>query len=249
MRPSDAVTAIGGAMAWTHMEDDLRAWLSHGVLLDGLAAHILIERGLGNLIGFTASRMITHADVLYAMEHCLDDAFSLHAGAQIGVNCRGYSERIFQGEPAAGARMVSDLRDPKHAVVGHGEVLFENALGGRVAVVPWCVDRGLAISRYRAAQLTATLRWLDPAGATGYVEDSVWMIPQFLTDGKTWRAVVWNGSPDAVGRLTLHRPAGMPAATTAVHINAFGTRRDATIEGECIILATPLHQWESVVLV
>jgi len=246
MRPGDAINAIGGTMAWTHSEDDLRRWLSAGVLLDGLAAHILVERGFGGFIGVKAARMITQADALYSVENCLDAEFSVRPGTQMSINRGGYAERLFQGELTRGARVVSDLRDPRQRAVGHGEFLFENDLGGRVAVVPWCVDSPVSMSSYRAAQLTKTLAWLDPEGKHGWVEDAVWLIPQFLTDGKVWRGVVWNGSADAVEAFTVHFPADMPAPKSVVHIDGRGRRHEAQMAGGRIQLTRPLHQWESV---
>ncbi len=252
MRSSPAINALGGPGAWSFSEEQLRAWLSAGLLLDGVAADILIRRGLGELIGLRGGRFVTQQEVLFAAEQCLDADFALRAGAQISVNAADYatpySSPLFQAELLDGARMISDLRNPRQQVVGHGIVLCDNALGGRVAVVPWSVHNGMSINMQRATQLTKLLAWLDPAGAHGAVHGGAWLVPQFLTDGANWRGAVWNAGPDAVREFTLSLPAGMPPPTTATLLDADGNRLPAAIDGHRVILPQPLQQWELVVI-
>jgi hypothetical protein len=248
MRPSPTLNALGGAIAWAFSEQQLRAWLAQGLLLDGPAALILLQRGLGELIGLRGGRMIAQQKVLYTVEQTLDAQFGLRAGAQMSVNDKPYARQLFQGEWLAGARVVSDLRSPTQAVVGHGLALYQNALGGRVAIVPWDANGAVEMNAQRAAQLCKTLAWLDPAGAHGWVEGGPWLVPQFLRDGDVWRGVVWNASPDEVETLTVHRPAEMPQPTLATQLTARGERLAARIEGERVMLQRPLGQWECVVL-
>lgn len=248
VRPSGVVNALGGAAAWGSTDDQLREWLSKGVLLDGTAASILAERGMGDLIGFRSARFITQKDVLYSVEHCLDDNFALRTGAEMSVNAKSYTSRLFQGELAEGAHAVSDLRGPRQNVVGHALVLFQNALGGRVATVPWLADGRVEMNVQRAAQLGKTLAYLDLHNAHGSVEGGAWLVPQFLTDGARWRAVVWNASPDAVEEIIVHLPAQMPAPRSVIQVDASGNRFQTDWCGDRIRLPRPIHQWEFVVL-
>jgi len=260
MRPSPAVNALGGNVAWSYSDAELRDWLSKGVLIDGSAASILVERGFGKLLGVRSARMVGQDEVLYSVENCLDEEFAVRAHAQISVNSCDYSAtslgagvevlsmKMFQGELMPGTRMVSDLRSPRQNVVGHGLVVFENELGGRVAVVPWSVDNWVPMTLYRAVQLTRTLHWLDPDGAHGWVEGGAWLVPQFLTGGNRWRGVVWNASPDELEEFVVHRPAGMPQPKRAVHVDGRGRRHKAAVRGEKIRLTRPLYEWEFVVL-
>ena len=250
LRPSDTVNALAGPVVWSFSDEQLREWLSKGVLLDGIAAHILVERGLGDWIGLRGGRLITQQDALYSVEQILDPAFGQRAGALISANHESLAAHIFQGELAEGARLASDLRSPTQQVVGHGLVLFDNALGGRVAVVPWSADTNVLMNGQRAAQLAGVLRYLDPANHYGYVEGAPWLAPQFLTDGAQWRGVVWNASPDAAREFTIHPPAGMPPITSATHVDGEGRRRPARISGNRVYLEhdATLHQWEFVVM-
>ena len=143
---------------------------------------------------------------------------------------------------------MSDIRGPRQNVVGHGLVLFENELGGRVAVVPWQVDAGWSLTTYRATQLTRTLDWLDPQRTHGRVEGGAWLVPQFLTDGTRFRGVVWNASSDALIQMTVHRPPTFPEFRRAVQVDARGALNEAVVAAGVVHLAKPMMQWEFVVL-
>ena len=258
-RASDHVNAVSGPIAWAFSDEQWRAWLAKGVLLDGQAAAILLERGLGRLIGVKTGRLITQAEVIYAVEQCTDAAFGLREGAQTSVNRGMHARQLFQADLVDGVHVASDIRGPKQDVVGHGLVLFENELGGRVAVVPWMVDLpgprdsfmsdGIDMNVQRAAQLNAVVAYLDCDKSCGHVSGGPWLTPQFLTDGHVWRGVVWNGSPDAVDTFTVHWPAAMPQPSHAVHVNGQGQRADATIDGHVVRLPRPMYQYEYVVLI
>ena len=267
MGPSPTVNAIGGPVGWSFSDEEIAEWLRGGVLLDGPAAAILVERGFGELVGMRGGRFITLEDALYSVEHCTDGEFALRAGAQMPLNAYGYAAGLFQGELEKGARVRSDLRGPKQDVVGHGLVTFENRLGGRVAVFPWSANgagsigtggsAGVAwgsgsdvlMNTQRAGQLRKVLAYLDPKNAHGWVEGQAYLVPQFLTNGKKWRGVVWNANADEVRSFRLHKPAGMPTIKTAVQVDAHGKRRKAKVgRGGVVELPRPLYQWEYVVV-
>lgn len=73
-------------------------------------------------------------------------------------------------------------------------------------------------------------------------------MPQFLTDGQTWRAVVWNASPDELDAFDLFPPAGMPAPRGAVQVTGRGERLPAKVEGTRVTLSRPMYEWEYTVL-
>lgn len=247
MRPAD-VNALCGAGAWAFTDDELRRWLAGGLLLDGPAAAILIERGFGPLIGLRDTRFMVQDERLYAVEHTLDPAFGPRVGAEMNINGGGYAARLLQGEPLPGVRFASDLRGPKNDVVGHGLALFENALGGRVAVVPWDANVAASPTPQRVAQLMGIQRFLDPQHSAGRVEGGAWLVSQFLTDGNAWRTVVWNASPDELDTFTVFPPAGMPDPRQATHVTGRGERLPAQLTGNTVTLARPLYEWEFVVL-
>jgi hypothetical protein len=247
MRSSEHVNALAGDVAWAFSDAQIQQWLTGGLLLDGHAAHILIQRGFGERIGFTAGRLITQADALYSIERCTEADFALRPGAMISVNYHAPSA-MFQGQPVAEATVASVLLDPTCRVVGHGLTVFENPLGGRVAVVPWDANIEPKMFTQRAAQLRATLRFLERGSHCGSVEGGAWLVPQFLTDGTTWRGVVWNGSADECRQFALQLPSDMPAPRSLVQVDAHGERTNARLDGSRVMLDHPLYEWEFVVL-
>lgn len=249
MAPSPSVNALGGPVVWSFSDAELQQWLSKGVLLDGVAAHILTERRMEDLIGARRARLVSQKDIFYSVEHCLDAGFSLRASAEMPINDRPYSLRILQADLAAGAKVISDIRGPKDNVVGHGAWLFENKLGGRVAVVPWIADARVMMNVQRAAQLRKILAWLARGERLGSVEGGPWLVPQFLSDGKTARGVIWNASPDEASEIAVSLPKGMDALASAIQVNSQGDRLKARWAENRIRLAQPLYQWDFVALI
>jgi hypothetical protein len=167
----------------------------------------------------------------------------------MSVNGKAHSRRLFQGDLLDGVTVITDLLDPLEARVGHGAFVFENGWGGRVAVVPWdSAGQAPLMDIHRATQLRRLADWLAGSEAPGSVEGGAWLVPQFLRDGATWRAVVWNAGPDAVEVFRIRRPAGMPPLRAAWHLTPDGNRGTATVTGDTVRLAAPLHQWELVVM-
>jgi hypothetical protein len=247
LRPQPGVQALGGAGVWAFSDEQLRSWLAGGVVLDGQATAILLERGFGPLIGIDTGRYVTQDDFPYSFEHCLDPAFGLREGAEITLNWPRYAEKLFLPHPAEEARVVSDVRGPRQEVLGPALTLFENDRGGRVASFPWLSERDMHMFIQRALQLRKLVAWLDPTRTYGSVEGGPWLIPQFLADADTQRGVIWNQSPDALTEFTVHPPAGFDFSS-AQHVSAGGKFLPATWAGGRVELSQPLHQWEFVVL-
>ena len=98
MGPGRLVNAVAGELAWGLGEGELCGLLAGGLLLDGPAAAVLVERGLGELIGLGGYRFISQAEVLYSMEACTAGAFGLRVRALISLNDRPCAQRLLQGE-------------------------------------------------------------------------------------------------------------------------------------------------------
>ncbi len=246
-REQAAVNALSGPLAWSFDEETLRRWLTSGLLVDGGAAKVLVERGLGELIGVKSCRMIEQEEMLYAIESCRDARFALRSGAQISVNGHPHARRMFQAELVMGAEVISELLDPLQRPVGPGAFVFTNVLGGRVAVVPWDATALPQMELHRAVQLRRLVQWLANGEETGSVEGGAWLVAQFLMDGNTWRGVAWNAGPDEVSTLTIHRPQGMPPIRAAWQLMWTGERISGRVIEDAIYLNQPLHEWDMVV--
>jgi hypothetical protein len=244
---SPAVNALSGPAAWAFDDDAIKHMCSAGLFIDGPAASVLIDRGFGPLIGLKRGRFVTQDDVLYSVENVLDAAFGPRAGAQMSLNA-GWMPRLFLAEALPAARAVSDIRGPLQNVVGLGVTLFENSLGGRIAVAPWTPGDPTQVNPQRAVQLAAVSRWLSKGRALGAVRGGPWLLPQFFTDGNEWRAVVWNASPDEAAEFELDCPAGMAPPRQALYFAPPGRMTPADVRGSRVVLSESMHQWEMVVL-
>ncbi len=249
-RPQQHVNSLAGPIAWSFDDATLKKCLAAGLLLDGGAASILIERGLGKWIGAQSARFVTQKERLYSMEECRDAKFALRVGAQISINGASHTRRMLQAELMPGAAVISDLRNPLQEVVGHGAFIFKNELGGRTAVVPWDagVDSVPMMDIHRSTQLKRVVDWLADGEGTGRVDGGAWLVPQFLKDRGTWRGVVWNAGPDEVDTFRIQRPRGMPPIVEAWHLTPAGKRLAVVVDADVIRLGHPMHQWELVVL-
>ena len=249
MRSRGKINALSGQSAWTMEQSELQELLSGSLLLDGKAADIIARRGLSELIGIRQGCMISQPDALYSMESCTDERFSLRKDARISINCAEYATLIFQGELVEGAQAVSDLRDPRNRVVGHGAVTFENKLGGRIVTVPWAADdiEATKMNIQRAVQIRQMVQWLDTDRSVGMATGGAWLVPQFLTNGDIWRAVVWNAGSDDVNTVDLTLPRDMGQPGFAFQFNAAGEKHEIAIKDGVVDLDTPLRSWEFIV--
>ena len=102
------------------------------------------------------------------MEEFVDGEFSLRAGSLASLNVG--PPRIIQAMPLSGARVVSRVLDPSLRKLGPGVTLFENALGGRVAVVPYGVGQMGLWSLHRVVQVRRVLAWLCRDRGSGRVD-------------------------------------------------------------------------------
>lgn len=241
------VTALSGAAVWAFDDQQLKRWLSGGVLLDGEAAHILATRGFGKTIGFADLRFRGEDAPVATLEVCTDPDFALWPGCKISVDFESYRRgTLVHGDPLPGARVISRLHDPRHRDVGHGALLYRNELGGRVATVPWNIRESVFMTPQRHHQLTMILDWLGSDAIR--VHGGPWLVPQALTDGERWRVVIWNASPDETHAIDIHLPSGMPRPSTATQVLSGGTRATVPVDRGRLQLEQPLHQWEYVVL-
>jgi hypothetical protein len=246
-RAQEGVNALAGQAAWSIDGDTLQRSLSKGLLLDGSAALILVERGFGKWIGIKDCRQITQKDALYSIEECRDPRFSLRPGGQISVNDRPHTQQLLQANLDNGAEVISELLDPRQRRIGHGAFTFTNELGGKVAVVLWDAGAAPMMDIHRATQLRKMVRWLAGDQEMGSVEGSAWLLAQFLNDGANWRGVVWNAGPDEVDVVSIHCPSGMPSIQHAWHLTWNGERRELQVDGDILRLGQPMQEWDLVV--
>ncbi|MFA5206918.1 MAG: hypothetical protein WC708_21155, partial [Lentisphaeria bacterium] len=165
--PSSRVVMLTGPECDLFRDDELKTFLARGLLLDGAAAKRLCERGLGDWLGVSADfpagwqcsfeRMNGHA------------ANGAAAGKTIGIAVldSGTALRLTPNAPAT--QTLSTLyhipfyMSGEETAVGAGLTLYENDLGGRVAVYAAKPGATPFMDEARREQLIQVLDWLNRA--------------------------------------------------------------------------------------
>ena len=210
---ASSVSAVTGESCRSMREDEVIALLSQGLLLDGSAAAVLEELGYGEHIGVSLGDRIERYDVLLCAER--DDDADSTAGTEddpVYMNLRYVAHpgqgRLYPLSPSPGARVTSTFVDPDHVSVMPGMVLFENSLGGRVAVYPFDFSEGSTfcfMNWSRRVQLQRIVRWLARDEVALFVDGGAWMVPFRRDYAEHTLIAVLNPESDAWDwlRLTL----------------------------------------------
>ena len=203
------VTAADGRMIAAYSDDEIAAMLSGGLLLDLRAAEVLIERGFGEHLGVSITQTLgLHDTTAISAEELTDPEFGGREGRYLTMSLPGLI-----GSPRFGilahdgpARPISRLVDPDRKTVYDFTTIYENRLGGRIAVVPleMCDALGSAfLHPHRRAQMLALLRWLSrdrlPVAVAGGVYPLLYrmdfpdrvMLGVFNLCHNDWPNIVW----------------------------------------------------------
>lgn len=201
-REASRVTALSGDGVLEFSRDELTRFLAAGVLLDVGALARLHEMGLGELLGF-APREVRDRDTL---ERFTGDALNGRFTGWIR-DCRPsfYPETAARIEPISPkARVLSELVDFTPTSHGATSGVFDNALGGRVAVMgyyPWRSLQSLA----KVSQMRAVCRWLSkdtvPAYVSSFSKAALWSRRD--ADGRA-AILLLNASSDPLKQGTIH---------------------------------------------
>lgn len=196
---------LAGRMAEVFTDEELRAILSGGVLMDTAALDVLTERGLGDLAGVRVTRRIDNG----AMEQFTEDALNgRHAGEvrdariEFWGDARGKADVL---EPLGdGVRMLAELRDYLRRPMGPCLSAYENRLGGRVVVMgyaQWMFVQSVP----KRAQLLNVADWLTRGTLPVRVEEAVPLVPFARMPSDRSRAVVvlLNAGLDTLDRATV----------------------------------------------
>jgi hypothetical protein len=160
-----AITIMTPETCVEYSEEDLRTILAGAVLLDGPTLERLHEIGLGELTGFTpAGRMDLNSRERFTA-HALNSRF---AGWHRDCRPSFYPVPVHLISPLPGAEVLAEAVDFQNQAHGACMGIFENSLGGRVAVqgyYPYTMVENLA----KTEQLKAVCRWLTRDTLPGYI--------------------------------------------------------------------------------
>ncbi|MHB9026509.1 MAG: hypothetical protein ACYC7E_20430 [Armatimonadota bacterium] len=176
-RDGAAATLLIGDTCLAFTREELLDILAGGVLMDGMALKRLHALGLGEYTGFAVTG--TREDD--TIELLTDDPLN---GASAGrhrdarQSFKGWAETASLLEPLApGSRIIATGVDFADRPLGPLAGVFENSLGGRVAIsgfFPWTY----LMSQAKSAQMKALARWITrdtvPALVESYHRISLW---------------------------------------------------------------------------
>lgn len=192
------VTAITGAKLQAY-RGRLAQIFSRGVLLDATALRTILEMGRKDLVGCGLEGIVERRELALPVEEITDEAFGGPAQTYMTVDHLGLEVRVGLPLPEKGARAVSHFIDPDRKRIRPAAVLFENKLGGRVAILPYDFAARADVwfmNWHRKRQMTAIVDWLWRGGLPLSVSGGAWPLPMLAQNGAAKLVSVLNVSTD-----------------------------------------------------
>jgi hypothetical protein len=199
------VTAVSGQTLRAFDQVEVERLFSRGVLLDGTALQVLQDIGLSDLAGAEVKSLLPRKSMAVGPEELTDPDFA--GGRNICVwTSNLWPEYVLETRP--GARMISRIVNVAGEHLMPGFVLYENRLGGRVAVCPYDLggsgldpylnrEPSCFYSEYRKRQIRAVVRWLGRGSAPLVVDVDGWILPHRADAPGRILAAAMNVSADA----------------------------------------------------
>jgi hypothetical protein len=197
------VVALSGQTVRALPEHAVDELLAAGLLVDLSALETLLDMGAGADLGVSIEGVrLIHEYGPVAAEELLDEDFGGAPARYLTATIPNLATdaRLGRLSLAEGARAVSRIVDMDRAEVCPLLTVFENARGGRVAVLPYDMGQvGLSatfLHPYRRAQLRATLEWLARGPLPMVVEGGAYALPLRADETGFTRLTVFNLSLD-----------------------------------------------------
>ena len=172
--------AVTGRILYALDDLAIRKLLGGGLLLDGSAAETLNQMGYGQFMGVRPVEKFSRYETLLAAEEFFAPDFG--GRPQLYIDTRRFSERnqFYRLELNDGAREISRYVDTDESPVLPAWTVYENSLGGRVAVHAFDLSEkptAAFMNWNRKHQLTSILRWLGNGRVDLQINGGAWMVP------------------------------------------------------------------------
>lgn len=198
------VRLLAGDSVRAFSDERIREILSGGVLVEVNAARALQELGYGEYLGCSIGDNVER----FGAEECTSPQFcGPYVNTYIPLkNAR--MDAVFRLEPAPSARTISHVTDPGRNHIAPGVVLFENELGGRVAMLPYNImgaepDLRHFICYHRRHMFKAIFDWMCRGILGLWVETPACFAVQVWDDGQRLTACATNVSLDVVNAVEI----------------------------------------------
>lgn len=191
-------TILSGNMPEGFTTEELKAMLSRGVLLDGRALEALTERGLGAYCGAAVDKVYTNGVYEQLTADPLNNGYAGEIRDARSAIWKGlcYSLRPLGGEVRVLSRLISFTKQD----LGPAATLYENELGGRVAVLGYFPWQHIHSSAKRA-QTMRIGDWIGEGRLPVFIDRCLKVVPfvKYAEDGGGWLALLLNASFDDTG--------------------------------------------------
>ncbi len=199
------VTFLAGDTVYSLTDEELKGYLKKNLILDASAAAAFVDRGYQNMIGCRTTKM----DAPFGAEYFKDETFcGKYAGTYASLKDTPISDvwKIVDADPKA--KVLTTITDHDLKEVCPAITLFENELGGKVAVMTLKVGSALVdlrhfISYQKQYTMRQILNWMDPAVVPVFVEDPSGFAVQYNDDGKKVFCSLINTSYDISEELLI----------------------------------------------
>jgi len=207
---SSCGTLLAGKVAEAFSDNELRAILSRGVLLDSDALEVLWARGLGELAGVRPGKLLLGGAVETLTAHPLNGRYAGDSrDALVEPADKVRALELIAPQAQELARLTSyDERD-----CGCCASAFQNALGGRVVVSSYAPWRRLG-RLCKRTQLVEVADWLSYGHMPVRIDAFVRVAPfvRMSADGSRYACVLLNSTLDASGPFELRVRSRSPKA-------------------------------------
>ena len=243
-----------GTMPMGYTKDELIHMLSSGVLLDGKALEVLWEMGLGEYCGVAIAKTYDNGVLEQFTADVLNGGYF---GEQRDGRLSFWNEKCYSLQPIdPQVRVLSELLSYANKLLGATFTIYENVLGGRVAVhgyMPW---RHIHSSAKRW-QLLSVCDWLSGGTLPVFIRQCVKVVPfvKVSDDGKRGIIALLNTSLDETGPLDIEVRFPTASATHWYELTLSGltvqldhgsqVRKEADMS---ILMLPTIQPWEFTVL-
>ena len=193
-RPQE-VNAVFGSLAWAFDDETIRKLLAGGLLLDGISADVLCQRGFSDFIGVTSKGLTGREEAVYSIEQVNSSRTGVVEGHYFNVN---QLESICVLEPLNEANEWTTILTPEKDRFGAGLVVCENELGGRVATCSAPDPASLPRSFHRQTIIREMITFVGAGKfSSPMVCGAPYQMPIHFTGDGAEFLVIFNGTPDA----------------------------------------------------
>ncbi len=178
--------------------------LRGGLVLDAYAAQALVDLGYEEFIGCKVGENVTGfgAEECISQEYCGD-----YVNTYIPLQ-RVRTDAVYKLVLKTGVEKITVITDNNREEIAPGVILFENRLGGKIAVLPYSIlgvenDLRHFICYQRQYMLKKIFQWMSPGVVRVLVEYPADFAVQVWEDERKMTVCITNISYDVIDNITL----------------------------------------------